>query len=818
VAGTSRGSEPIASRLGLALVVSVVMGMLLAALAFPVVGAVGLSAKSGADDFLALPADLEAGPPAQRSRILASDGSLLATMYSQNRVNVALNIVPLVTRQAIIAIEDSRFYAHHGVDYKGILRAAVTNAGAGGVRQGASTLTQQYVKNALIESATDKAGQQAAKADSIERKLREARYAIALERKLTKDQILERYLNIAYFGHGVYGIGTAANYYFAKPVNKLNLAQSALLAGMVQNPNTYDPSSKEPSIRAVTKARRDVVLRRMQDLGFISDALRASADKLGIFTALRPVGSGCEDAAVKAPFFCDYLRHVLEDTPVGAALGGTRNERQRALLGGGLTIRTTLDPKAQLAAQTAVDEKVPRNDPSGAAVAINMVEPGTGNLRAMALNRTYSDEKGAGNTKVNLATGGQFGYQAGSTFKAFVIAEALQQGIPIGLTLHAPQTYTSKVFNDYKDGKIGPYKISNAGDSEAGTFNLTTATALSVNTYFLQLEERTGVEKPAALAESLGLRVVKDFVADQPLGRGGSFVLGSYGVSPLDMAAAYATFASHGLYCPPRAVIEILGPDRKPKKLPAQDCQQVLEAGVADTVTSLLRGVIDGPVHGRTGSGASIGRPAAGKTGTVNESRAAWFVGYTPQLATSVWLGIPNPKSGVPEPMKGVTINHRYYRQVYGGSLPAPIWKQAVGAALEGVPVQDFTAADQTVVEGDRVAVPDVSGQPYDTAKQTLTDAGFGVRSGGFVPAAPVPFGITPYTVPRAGRLVTVGSTVTVYVSNGRQAPPSPSPALTPEASPVPPPSPAAQQPSPQPRPSRSKRGRGGGGGGGGGG
>lgn len=802
--------------IGLALLVSVVMGLLLAALVFPVAGGLGLTAKAGADDFLALPADLEAGPPAQRSKILAADGSLLATMYTQNRVNVSLSSVPLVTRQAIIAIEDSRFYAHHGVDYKGIVRAAVTNAGAGGVKQGASTLTQQYVKNALIDSATTKAGQQAAKADSIERKLQEARYALALEHKLSKDEILERYLNIAYFGHGVYGIGTAANYYFAKPVNKLNLAQSALLAGMVQNPNTYDPSSKVPSIRAVTKARRDVVLRRMEDLGFISDSLRATAEGLGIFTALRPVGSGCEDAAVLAPFFCDYVRHVLEDTPAGAALGATRNERQRTLLAGGLTIRTTLDPKDQAAAQTAVDEQVPRNDPSGAAAAVNMVEPGTGAVKAMALDRSYSDLKGRGNTKVNLATGGQFGYQAGSTFKAFVIAEALREGIPLSLTLHAPQTYTSKVFKDYKNGRIGPYTISNAGDSEAGTFNLTQATALSVNTYFLQLEERTGVEKPAALAESMGVHVVKDFVADQPLGRGGSFVLGSYGVSPLDMAAAYATFAAHGLYCPPRVVTDIVGPDHKALTVPPQQCEQVLEPGVADTVTSVLRGVIDGPEPGRTGSGASIGRPAAGKTGTVNESRAAWFVGFTPQLATSVWLGMPNPNPGpsfgVPEPMKGVTINHRFYRQIYGGSLPAPIWKQAMSAALDGVPVIDLSAADATVALGDRVPVPDVTGQPYDVARQTLADAGFGVRGGGLVSAAPIPYGNVGYTSPRPGRLVAVGATITIYVSNGRAPAPSPSPVVAPAAQPQPPsqtqPSPSPQ-PQQQPRPRKTKHGGG---------
>ncbi|GAC1443015.1 MAG: transglycosylase domain-containing protein [Mycobacteriales bacterium] len=801
MAQSSRGAADAASRLGIALVVACAMGLLLAGLAFPLIGGLGLAAKAGADDFLALPDNLAAGPPAQRSKILASDGSLLATLYLQNRVSVPLSSVPLVTRQAVIAIEDSRFYAHHGVDFKGIARAAVTNAGAGGVKQGASTLTQQYVKNALIESATDKAGQQAAKADNIGRKLREARYAMALERKLSKDQILERYLNIAYFGHGVYGIGTASSYYFAKPVNELNLAQSALLAGMVQNPNAYDPSSKEPSVRAVTKNRRDVVLRRMEDLGFISDSLRAQAESLGIFTKLRPVDSGCESAAVTSPFFCGYIRHVLEDTPAGAALGATKAERQRALLGGGLTIKTTLDPKVQLAAQTAVDVQVPRNDPSHVAAAVDVVEPGTGNLRAMAVDRTYSDAKGQSNTKVNLATGGSFGFQAGSTFKAFVLAEALRQGIPLSLTLYSPQSYTSKVFKDYKDGRIDPYKISNAGDSEAGTFNLTQATALSVNTYYLQLEERTGIQKPAALAESLGVHKLRDFVADQPLERVPSFVLGSNGVSPLDMASAYATFAAHGLYCPTRAVTDILGPDSKAIPVPAPTCQQVLEPGVADTVAAVLRTVVDGPEATRTGLNASIGRPAAGKTGTVSESRGAWFVGFTPQLAAAVWIGRTTPS-----PMQNIVINGRYYKDVFGGTIPASIWHDLMTRALDGVPVVDLSPADSTVAGGAHIPVPDVSGQPYDVARQTLADAGFGVRSGGFVSAAPVPYGVTPYTSPGAGSMVTVGSNITVYESNGRAAPQPAFIAPAPDTgSPVPAP-PPSQQPAPSPQPTPAKK------------
>ncbi|MCA1713162.1 MAG: transglycosylase domain-containing protein [Actinobacteria bacterium] len=716
------GPAPVLSRLGLALVVSVVMGVLLAGLAFPLVGGAGFVAKAGADDFLALPADLEAGPPPQRSKILAADGSLLATLYLQNRVNVALSQVPLQARQAIIAIEDSRFYAHHGVDYKGIVRAAVTNAGAGGVKQGASTLTQQYVKNALIESATDKKGQQAAKADSIDRKLQEARYAIALERRLTKDQILERYLNIAYYGHGVYGIGTAANYYFAKPVNKLNLAQAALLAGMVQNPNRFDPSSDDPEVLAATKARRDTVLARMTDLGFITPELKAKGEAIRVATDLRPVGSGCENPVVRAPHFCDFVLRELVDGPLGAALGSSRAERQRALLGGGLTIKTSLDPKIQTAAQEAVNEKVPPNDPFGAAAAINTVEPGTGHIKAMAVDRPYAT--GNRHTKINYATGGVQGFQAGSTFKAFVLAEAVRQGIPLGLRLYAPQKYTSKTFENVRDGETEAYTVQNAGDSEAGTFDLRAATALSVNTYFLQLEERTGLERPAALAESLGVHKVENQVSNKPLDRFPSFVLGTQGVSPLAMA----------------------------------------------------------------------GGPAAGKTGTVQESWFAWFIGYTPQLATSVWMGVP----GELTPMKRVTINGQYYKQVYGGDIPASIWRQEMSAAHEGLPVQDFTQADATVVAGEQVPVPDVRGLDYDSAREILSGAGFGVRRGGYVSADYVSRGEVAYTYPARESLAPAGSTVSVYIASGRRArtvQPSPARLFVPTS-----PEPAVPQPSPSPK------------------
>ncbi len=780
--GVPKNASP-ASRLLYALIASAVTGLLLAAVAFPVVGGLGLTAKAGADEFLVLPAQLDDTPLAQRTRIVANDGkTLLAVLYKQNRVVAPLQNVPELARKAVIATEDARFYAHHGVDYKGTLRAAIENAQAGGVSQGGSTLTQQYVKNALLQAAGgDEGKQDAAREASLDRKLKEARYALAIEKKYTKDEILERYLNIAYFGNGVYGMGTASSFYFGKPVQKLTLAEGATLAGIVQSPGRYDPVKglKDPAVMKNVLNRRNTVLARMRSVGFISEQQRAEASAerstpgRPLFT-IKPVLPGCENPAVSAPFFCDYIRKTLEDTSFGDALGKTREERQDKLLAGGLTIQTTLDPAVQFAAQKAAEENVPpgdvfRGEDYGAAVAVNTVEPGTGEIRAMAVNRRYTEKKLPGHTKVNLAIGGSSGFQAGSTFKAFVLADAIRQGVPLSFTRYAPQKYTSKEFVNYVDGRVEPYTLQNAGDSEAGTFNLETGTHDSVNTFYIQVEEKTGIEGPVALAESLGLQQFKGGTPSAPLLKGGSFVLGTNEVSPLAMSAAYATFAARGLYCPPRAITKITGPRGNDIDIPDQDCTQALKPQVADTVNKVLRGVIDGGTRGRTGRAASISRPAAGKTGTTNGSKAAWFVGYTPQLATSVWVGDPGAPGRQVKEMRRVTINGRYYPQVYGGTIPARIWQQTMRRALEGVPEVDFERPDRSATDGQDREVPDVSGLPLDVAEQTLTDAGFTVRDGGRVSAYPIRRGQAAYTVPRAGREIAFGASVTLYESNGRQ-------------------------------------------------
>ena len=823
----SAASRP-ASVIALALLVALLGGTLVAALAFPLVGGVGLAAKAAADDFQALPQGLEAPSLSLRSQVLAADGSVLATFYKTNRIEAPFDTIPVTMRQAIVAIEDSRFYEHSGVDYKGTLRAAATNARSGGVTQGGSTLTQQYVKNALIEAANgDEAGQQAAVDRSLERKLREARYALAIEQTMTKDEILHGYLEIAYFGNGVYGIGTAARYYFDKPVSELSLAQSATLAGVVQNPTRFNVASKDKDVRAQVVERRNLVLGRMRDLGDISEATRRkTAAKPLQKVTVEKVGSGCEAASVVGPFFCDQVRHELESTDIGAALGATREERQTALFGGGLTIRTTLDPVAQKAAQKGVDAEVPSDDPSGVVAVSDVVEPGTGHIKAMAIDRRYGTESDKGETKLNYATGGSLGFQAGSTFKAFYLAAAIEEDIPLTTSIYSPAEYLPDQDKcDYRDENGVQQKVRNAEEREAGTFDLISGTHASVNTFYVQLAERTGQEKPMALAERMGVQHMTA-AGLKPLDRFCSTVLGSLEVSPLAMAGAYATFAASGVHCEPRAILSITDRQGQELAVPPTECSRVMPAEVADTVTSVLRGVVQGDDLHRTGRSADFGRPVAGKTGTTNDSKAAWFVGYTPQLATAVWIGKPTPT-----PLTGVTIHGSYYKQVYGGSIPAAIFRRTMQGASDDLPVKDFPAraalatrynstpaAPPSTILGTGATVPDVAGASYYDAFVQLQAAGLRPTAGRIVSSS-LPEGLVPYTYPRAGSSAAPGTTVYVYRSTGRAsryraptaaptprpratATATPEPAATPTSSTTPKPKPTG---GPEPRPTETK-------------
>ena len=657
------------------LVFSTVAGLVLAGVLLPLVGGAGLFARNATVSFNNLPADLKAPPPPERSRLLAADGSTLAEFFTQDRVNVPLSRVAPVMQQAIIAIEDIRFYSHGAVDLQGTMRAALTNLGKGQTAQGGSTLTQQYVKNVLVA-----AGDKNATADSLARKVREARYAIALEHKLTKREILERYLNIVYFGEGAYGVESAAHRYFGLPASKLSLVQSAMLAGLVQSPSDYDPVHNP----AAAKARRDEVLGRMETAGFISPDQHRSASAAALGVHLRAPTFGCETST--APFFCDWVHQlILRDKRFGANVA----EREQALMTGGLTIHTTLRPSVQRAAQHAVDSVVPAG--GRVATAVVVVQPGTGAVLGMAVDRRYGSHRGQ--TRVNFATGGQSGFQAGSTFKLFTLAAAVENGLPLSTTFSSPPHLTIPAgdMQDCAGDGLSEWPVSNAEDSEGGTFGLVRGTWESVNTYFAQLERKVGVCAAWKLADSMG---ITELATGKPAAQVPSFTLGADDTSPLQVAGAYATVAARGMFCAPFGVVSVITADGSPLQKHKDSCHRVMSADTADTVTSVLRGVIDGPDASRTGASASIGRPAAGKTGTTESFGAAWFSGFTPQMAASVWVGDPRGNS---HPLTDVTVNGRFYSHVFGADLPAAVWRTTMTRALSGLPALNFSGAGASV-------------------------------------------------------------------------------------------------------------------------
>jgi membrane peptidoglycan carboxypeptidase len=812
------------ARLLIFLSVSALAGLLVAGLALPVTGALGLAARAGADSFEALPAELETPPLPQRSRMLDAEGRLISNFYYENRVSVPLARISPLMLEAIVAIEDSRFYDHGGVDLRGTARAFVNNQTGDSV-QGGSTLTQQYVKLVLLEKAVASGDQQAAAAatsregtDGYVRKLREVRYAVALEDRLTKEEILERYLNIAYFGSGAYGVEAASAHYFSKQSKDLTLPEAALLAGLVQSPGRWDPT-RNPDLAV---ERRNVVLSRMEELGQITaaEAEQARAAKLALKE--RPVPNGCSTAA--APFFCDYVVNALLNDPT---FGETREGRLRKLLRGGLTIRTTLDPDIQRAAQEAVDSRIPREDESGIATAIAMVKPGTGAILAMAQNRTWGTETDKrGVTQINYAVdkayGGGVGFQAGSTFKPFTAAAAIQQGIPMSLPINSPSSNTFDGFENCETGaEFEPYTVKNS--TRSGTFDMRDGLAWSVNTWAVGLEERTGLCGPAEIAESFGIRQAAD---GKPLSRVPSFTLGVDEVSPLAMAEAYATFAARGKHCEAFAVNRVSDRDGNVLPVTTAPCRRVLEAPVADAVNSLLQGVVD---FG-TGRDMHLGRPTAGKTGTTDDNYAVWFVGHTPNMAAAVWVGDPGRLEDgqiVRQKMRNIRINGETVRSAAGSTVAGPIWRDAMEEAVEDLPAKEFVRPDPAIVRGTPVDVPDVRGMSRSGAREALEEVGLRASvARSEVYSSAVPEGRVAYSEPGAGRSAYSGSDVVLYLSNGRPPPPPPPapepretrraepertqrprPAATARPRPARPrPAPAASRPAARPQPSARPR------------
>src|SRR3954451_10288226 len=735
----------------------VVAGVLLAGLLFPWIGGPALGAQRSTGLLGEPPVELTDEPPPGNSVMLAADGEVMTQFYDQNRAPVAHDQIAEVMKQAMVAIEDARFYEHHGLDVQGTVRALLTNIASGGVEEGGSTLTQQLVKQTLLQTASTPEERGAAVEQTVGRKLREARLALALEDEYSKDEILTRYLDIVYFGQNAYGILPAARTFFGVDASALTLPQAALLAGLVQSPTHFDPFL-DPD--AATK-RRNVVLSRMADQGYIThqQATETSAAPLGLSPAPAPP-RGCVQATVGA-YACDFVQKYLTQT-----LGLTQQDLEH----NGNTIQPTLDAALQRSGDAAVVTTVPLGN--SLAGMFSAVQPGTGHLLALSVNRVFGyDRNDPAQESYNLNVASSQG--SGSTYKVFTAAAALARGFGSHYTLTTGDPYVSRV---YKDG-AGPYDVRNAGHY-AATLDMTTALYQSSNTYFLGLEDALGsVEDPVHMAEKMGLFQFSDPALPQTVidENRGSFTFGAEPTSPLGLASAYSTVFGSGTQCDvvpltrllDRFGNDVLGDDGK--LLVHDRCTPAaISPGIANTLTQMLRKDVEPGNPGQTASRAYVPEhQIAGKTGTSQNNYSAAFVGSTPEITASV-----------------MGFNPRETQNVggFGGNKPATIWHDAMAPILDARGSGGFPPADQTVGGGNTKPLPRCSG--VSACKAALTSAGFAytvARTDSDKPDGEF-LGLSPRNRAVAGQVVTI------QVSNGSDYV-------------EPPPAQPAPQPQPQPQP-----------------
>jgi membrane peptidoglycan carboxypeptidase len=775
-----------------------VAGLVVALAALPMVAGTGLVAKAGADSFEHLPSELKTEPLPLRTSVVAADGSPVTTFFGdENRIHVPLSVVPKVMQDATIAAEDARFYQHHGVDTRGVIRALVANANGG--TQGASTLTQQYVRLVLFSQAKTEEARAAAIAQTPARKVQEMRYAIALEKTLSKAEILERYLNIAFYGNNAYGIGAAAQAYFSTTVPKLTATQAATLAGMVKSPTDYARDDQ-----AMTN-RRNYVLQRMGALNYLSSSrvAQAQASPLGLRKRATPrrclPNGGLPGGGITEKngwgYYCDWFRSWWLEQP---QFGRTVEERRNLLENGGFRVKLALDPDVQAKAQEQVDNVHSRSSKWGTGVVL--LDPKTGRVKAMAINRTFSQRPNSGNnaypnTVFPYLTGSaqapaRVGYHAGSTFKIFAVVAALKKGIPLAQTIRASGTYISHK-ETYGPGDSScrggdgryyycPKNYDVGGKPISGTFNMWNGFGASINTFFVPLAERAGLDNVVNTAADMGIRFFPGSPTD-PNGDGKkeyintasylkradilSFPLGQGAeVYPLYVASAYGTLANRGIHCTPSPVLEIRDSEGKLVPTGNPSCKRVLTAEVADAATDAARcpvgnqamgGSCGGP-GGATASsvGGIIDRPVAGKTGSTPGNSAVWFAGYTPNLAgASVITNMDRPSEGNPDGGDARRINEVFARTMMEG--------------LRKLPKENFIAPPERLARGVSAQVPNVAGMSVAAAQERLRSAGFQPQVENGRENSGYPDGEVARTDPFGGTYTAKGSVVSLFLSNG---------------------------------------------------
>lgn len=682
--------------------VSSLMGVVTAGMLVPIAGPTALAAKSVPSVFNELPGDLQTVAPAEESQLLDSSGGVIAHFYDKQRVVVPSANIADVMKKAIVAIEDKRFYEHNGVDATGIARALVTNLGDSG-RQGASTITQQYVRNSLAERGYlegDADQVSAATEQTAERKLREIKYALALEKTQSKDEILTGYLNIAPFGPITYGVEAASQRYFSKSASELNYLEAALLAGLVQSPVQYDPLTHPEA----AQERRDTVLATMLDQGVITQEEYDEGIATTVDSMLHPTVSseGCSGADSSKANFCDYaLSQFLEDPTFGA----TRTERKRLLKTQGITIRTTLDTAKQDAAYASLTNAIPVGDASGLNDALVSLDPRTGKVLAMAQNTTYGIE--SGQTTANYSANGNF--QVGSTFKVFTLLQWFKEGHSAYETVGSANTfYPNGSFKcDGRSITTEGYQVNDLA-GKTGTMNVVRATGLSVNQAFVNMASRVDFCSIFQTAYDLG--ITEDGEVPSPFPAN---ILGSVSSSPLQMASVFATIANSGQQCKPQSIESVTDRDENVLKEFTADCKEVISPDLANKTAALLTASA-GQYYTSTRLGD--GRPFAAKSGTTDGHANTWLTGFTPSLATSVWVGHGDNSS---QEVSGVVINGVYHSEIFGETYVGQnIWAPYMTQALAGTPVEAVSNANIGATTPQRGATP----TPTPSASPTGND------------------------------------------------------------------------------------------------
>ncbi len=670
--------------------VSSLMGVVAAGMLVPVAGPTALAAKSVPSLFNELPGDLQTVAPAEESQLLDSSGGVIAHFYDKQRIVVPSANIADVMKKAIVAIEDKRFYEHNGVDATGIARALVTNLGESG-RQGASTITQQYVRNSLAERGYlegDAEQVSAATEQTTERKLREIKYALALEKTQSKEEILTGYLNIAPFGPITYGVEAASQRYFSKSASELNYLEAALLAGLVQSPVQYDPLTHPEA----AQERRDTVLATMLDQGVITQEEYDEGIATSVDSMLHPTVSseGCSGADSSKAYFCDYvLSQFLEDP----AFGATRIERERLLKTQGITIRTTLDTAKQDAAYAALTNAIPVGDASGLNDALVSLDPRTGKVLAMAQNTTYGIE--AGQTMSNYSADGNF--QVGSTFKVFTLLQWFKEGHSAYETVGSANTfYPNGSFKcDGRSITTEGYQVNDLA-GKTGTMNVVRATGQSVNQAFVNMASRVDFCSIFETAYDMG--ITEDGEVPSPFPAN---ILGSVSGSPLQMASVFATIANSGQQCRPQSIESVTDRDENVLKDFAADCKEVISPDVANKTAALLTASA-GQYYTSTRLGD--GRPFAAKSGTTDGHANTWLTGFTPSLATAAWVGHGDNSS---QEVSGVVINGVYHSEIFGETYVGQnIWAPYMTQALAGTPIEAVSNANIGATTPQRGATP----------------------------------------------------------------------------------------------------------------